>query len=228
MGAPSCRLPLATGWEIRPRYNESPMLPLGSRDLRALRRALLDWYDAHRRDLPWRRDARSLSRLGVGDHAAADPRGRRAGTLRAIHAALSYGPGTGLVPRAVGAGAVERAGLLPSRPPPASGCEGHRARAQRRISAYCGSLARASRHRTLHRGCYREHRLRRSRRRSRWQRRARAGASVRQRRGKGISVAASRNPARSRPSGRLQPGHDGIGCDRLHAARSAVPAVSAV
>ena len=44
------------GGNSPPRYNESPMLPLGSRDLRTLRRALLDWYDAHRRDLPWRRD----------------------------------------------------------------------------------------------------------------------------------------------------------------------------
>jgi len=33
------------------------MLPLSPRDLRALRRSLLGWYDAHRRDLPWRRDA---------------------------------------------------------------------------------------------------------------------------------------------------------------------------
>ncbi len=33
------------------------MLPLNSRDLRAFRRSLLDWYDASRRDLPWRRDA---------------------------------------------------------------------------------------------------------------------------------------------------------------------------
>lgn len=32
------------------------MLPLSSRDLVALRRSLLLWYDAHRRDLPWRRD----------------------------------------------------------------------------------------------------------------------------------------------------------------------------
>lgn len=32
------------------------MLPLRIRDLRVLRQALLDWYDAHRRDLPWRRD----------------------------------------------------------------------------------------------------------------------------------------------------------------------------
>jgi A/G-specific adenine glycosylase len=30
------------------------MLPLSSRDLRALRRSLLRWYGAHHRDLPWR------------------------------------------------------------------------------------------------------------------------------------------------------------------------------
>ena len=33
------------------------MLPLNSRNLRGLRRSLLDWYDAHRRNLPWRSDA---------------------------------------------------------------------------------------------------------------------------------------------------------------------------
>src|ERR1017187_975191 len=33
------------------------MVPLPPRDLSALRRSLLYWYDAHRRDLPWRRDA---------------------------------------------------------------------------------------------------------------------------------------------------------------------------
>ena len=33
------------------------MLALPSRDLYALRRALLGWYDAHHRELPWRRDA---------------------------------------------------------------------------------------------------------------------------------------------------------------------------
>jgi A/G-specific adenine glycosylase len=32
-------------------------IPLGSRDLRAFRIALLGWYDVHRRDLPWRSDA---------------------------------------------------------------------------------------------------------------------------------------------------------------------------
>src|ERR1022692_4951840 len=33
------------------------MLPLTSRDLSAFRRSLLDWYDAHQRELPWRCDA---------------------------------------------------------------------------------------------------------------------------------------------------------------------------
>ena len=33
------------------------MLPLKPRALRLFRRSLLAWYDAHRRDLPWRRDA---------------------------------------------------------------------------------------------------------------------------------------------------------------------------
>src|SRR5215831_19262009 len=38
-------------------YNEVLMLALPSPDLYALRRALLGWYDAHHRELPWRRDA---------------------------------------------------------------------------------------------------------------------------------------------------------------------------
>ncbi len=32
------------------------MLPLNPRDLHVLRQSLLDWYDAHQRDLPWRRE----------------------------------------------------------------------------------------------------------------------------------------------------------------------------
>ena len=35
----------------------SMVVPHSPRDLSALRRSLLTWYDAHRRDLPWRRDA---------------------------------------------------------------------------------------------------------------------------------------------------------------------------
>ena len=32
------------------------MFPLETRDMRAFRQALLDWYDSHSRDLPWRRE----------------------------------------------------------------------------------------------------------------------------------------------------------------------------
>jgi len=51
------------------------MLPLPTRDIRALRRSLLDWYDAHRRDLPWRRENVGGPQLpGVGNCGAArDP-----------------------------------------------------------------------------------------------------------------------------------------------------------
>src|SRR5664279_4907056 len=37
--------------------SRAPMLLPDRLGLFALRRSLLDWYDAHRRDLPWRRDA---------------------------------------------------------------------------------------------------------------------------------------------------------------------------
>ncbi len=44
------------------------MLPLPPSDLRYLRRSLLDWYDAHHRDLPWRRENIGGRQLpGVGN-----------------------------------------------------------------------------------------------------------------------------------------------------------------
>jgi len=48
------------------------MVRLNPRDLRALRHSLLEWYDAHRRDLPWRTGGPQLP--GVGNCGAArDP-----------------------------------------------------------------------------------------------------------------------------------------------------------
>src|SRR5450755_2289271 len=43
------------------------MMPLPPSDLRALRRALLDWYDAHHRDLPWRGGPQLPSSGNCGD-----------------------------------------------------------------------------------------------------------------------------------------------------------------
>jgi A/G-specific adenine glycosylase len=50
-------------------------LPLTPRETSHLRRSLLDWYDAHRRDLPWRRENIGGPQLpGVGNWGAArDP-----------------------------------------------------------------------------------------------------------------------------------------------------------
>jgi A/G-specific adenine glycosylase len=47
------------------------MLSLSSRNLRPLRHSLLDWYDAHRRDLPWRDGPQLPSSGNCGD--ARDP-----------------------------------------------------------------------------------------------------------------------------------------------------------
>ena len=47
------------------------MLPLKPRDLRAFRESLLDWYDANRRDLPWRRENMGGPQLpGLGNCGA--------------------------------------------------------------------------------------------------------------------------------------------------------------
>ena len=53
-----------------------------------MRAALLAWYGAHKRDLPWRRRA-IHTHLGFGDHAAADARGRGAGALPAVSCGIS-------------------------------------------------------------------------------------------------------------------------------------------
>jgi A/G-specific adenine glycosylase len=53
---------------LRRHYNKSSMtLPLPPRDIQDLRYALLEWYDAHRRDLPWRRDRNGPQMPGDGN-----------------------------------------------------------------------------------------------------------------------------------------------------------------
>ena len=61
--------------------------------------------------------ARSLSHLGLRDHAAADPRRCRARSLRTLDATLSDGARSREGPRAIRARPLERARLLPSRAP---------------------------------------------------------------------------------------------------------------
>src|ERR1700759_2677268 len=60
------------------------------------------------------RNPRSVSHLGIGDHAAADARGGGAGALSAVSGSLSHSEDARGRERGGGAGAVERAGVLPT------------------------------------------------------------------------------------------------------------------
>ena len=192
-----------------------------------LRRSLLGWYDAHRRDLPWRRDADPY-RMWVSEimlqqtrvAAVLDHYARwmeRFPTVQALAAAreqsvLALWSGLGYYHRArrlhqaAKVIARERKGEFPRtaeawRELPGIG---------RYTAAAIASIAfgepvavvDGNVERVLERLFGRA-------------------------RGKGSGLAASRSAARSRPSRRLQPGHDGVGRDRLHAARAAMPAVPA-
>ena len=53
-----------------------PFSALSMKDIAALRQAILDWYDAHRRDLPWR--ARTRRRGGGNGDSAQSGRNRDA------------------------------------------------------------------------------------------------------------------------------------------------------
>ncbi len=201
-------------------------LPLNSANLRRFRTALLSWYDQHRRDLPWRRD-RDPYRVWVSEimlqqtrvAAVLDHYARfmkRFPTVRI--------PGCGS--RSIRAGRLERAGLLPSRPANASRGEGDRSRARWKFSADGGGMGRAAGNRPLYRRCHRQHLVWRSRCRGRWQcrasRRAPAWPLVRQ----GSCMEASASSAGASARRRFQSGHDGAGCDRLHAPSATMSAVS--
>ena len=103
------------------------LFPLSPAALRRLRRALLAWYDEHRRELPWRRDAdpyrvwvseimlQQTRVAAVLDHYARFL--KKFPTVQTLAAARE----------AFGAGGLERPRLLPSRAPYASSGEADRA-----------------------------------------------------------------------------------------------------
>ena len=72
--------------------------------------------------------------MAFGNHVAADPRFRGAGALSPFPAALSHGAETGLGARIVGAGGLERPGILPAGPHDACRRQGNRQTAWRKIS----------------------------------------------------------------------------------------------
>ena len=199
------------------------MLPLKPRDLRVFRQSLLDWYDANRRDLPWRGDPDPyrvwVSEIMLQQTRVAAVLDHYARWMKRFPTVQALGGGT----RTIRARPVERTRLLPSCSTLAPCRQGHRSRAQGRISPHRGSLARTARHRALHCSCDRQHRVWRRRRRRGRQRRARVGPPLRPVHERRRELAARRGPARPRASRRLQPGHDGTRCDCLHSARAPMP-----
>ena len=81
--------------------------------------------------------SRSLSRLGLRNHVAADPGRCRARPLCPLHRTLSFRSIAGGGARNLRAGLVERAGLLPSRAPDAPGSKADRAGTARRLPTDC-------------------------------------------------------------------------------------------
>ena len=146
---------------------------------------LLDWYDRHRRPLPWRaapgRAARSLSRALERGDAAADHGGDRGGPLRGLPGAVSEPE------RARRSGAGGRAAclagarLLSARPCPARLRRGGRPALRRRVAAQRERAARAARHRRLHGARDPRHRVRPAHGAGGCQRRPRARAPARHR-----------------------------------------------
>ena len=174
---------------------------------------------------------RPLCHLGVGDHAATDPRGRRRGPVSGIPGAISDAGRPGAGNRRGSFGVVERTGLLPPRPHAAQGgairCQPPSWQPARPFTR----TANPAGHRLLHRGGHRQHRPWGGGRRRGRQCRARivpargvGGCGQDERR---QAEAQGRGPGgkagRSGASGRLQPGHDGAGRQGVPAAQPAMP-----
>ena len=195
---------------------------------------LLAWYDRHRRKLPWRalarRAARPLSRLALGDHAAADHRQGGRALLRALYRALAErarargGAARGRA-QAVGRARLLRARTAICTPAPrqwSSAMADTFHRAKRR--------SRAARHRPLYGGGDRGDRIRRAGCGGRRQRGAGGGAALRRRRraigGQGRDSAPHRAPRAGRTRRRFRASADGPWRDHLHAEEAGLRAVS--
>ena len=194
--------------------------------------ALLAWYDAHRRDLPWRA-SRDPYRVWVSEVMLQQTRVETVLPFyRDFLARFPDRRGPGRRRGRRGARRVVGPRLLPAGPP--APCRRPPGGGGRRLSADAGRPAGAARDRRLHRGGGRLDRLRDRR----------AGASTAT--SSGCSPAGSpwpRTPGRApaappcsppaapsstrRPPRRQQPGDDGAGRDGLHAAPAPVSGLPA-
>ncbi len=200
---------------------------LNSASLSKLREALLNWYDRNRRDLPWRQDAdpyrvwvseimlqqtrvaavlehyaRFLQRFPTVQALAA----AREASVLAVWSGLGYYHRARRMHQAAKVIARELKGQFPRtaeewRELPGIG---------RYTAAAIASIAFGEAVAVVDGNVERV-----------------LGAHVWPNGGQGSRMAEGGGSARSRPTRRLQPGDDGVGCDTLHAASAAMSAVSA-
>ena len=137
---------------------------------------------AGRHDLPWQQRAQCVSRLGFGDHAAADPGRDRDSVLRTLHGEISRRARARRCGDRRSAASVDRPGVLRAGAQPASRRAADSRSVRRRISARAGRGDVAARHRPFHRGRDTRAVQRRAARHPRRQRQARTVASLRHRR----------------------------------------------
>jgi len=100
---------------------------------------------------------RSLSRVGLRDHAATDASGCRARPLCPLHEQISHSRVAGCRSRNICVGNLERSGLLPAGTANASSGEGDSARARWQFSANPGGVGRTCGDWPVHRCCDRQH-----------------------------------------------------------------------
>ena len=120
-----------------------------------LARMLLDWYDRHRRRLPWRAAPgarpRPLPGLAQRDHAAADHRSGRRGLLSTVSGALADPRGADPGRARRRAPRLARARLLRPRPQPARLRAAGAGRSRRALPARRKGVAGIAGDRALHR-----------------------------------------------------------------------------
>ena len=170
-----------------------------------------------------------LSRLAQRNHAATDHRRRRGGVFLAFRRPLAHPPSARRGGARRGAARLAGAGLLCAGPQPAQMRAAAGRPTWRPLPRRRGGSPRAPRHRPLHRGGDRRHRLRPPGDAGGRQCRTRGRAAVRCR-GAAAACEAGAPAARRRAHpgsapGRLRPGDDGSGRHGLHAP---VPALRAV
>ena len=207
---------------VETRLAASPGPPTG-KNLAVFRKALLRWYDRHRRELPWRK-TRDPYRIWLSEIMLQQTRVaavvdhyriflKRFPNVQALAAATE----DAVLAAWSGLGYYRRARRLYQC------AQRTRAEARRPLPANCRSPPDSPRHRTLHRRGHRQHRLCRARGRCRWQCRACVAKIDRHQSHHATNLATCPSASREFPARRFQSGHDGTRRNRVRAPPAPLP-----